>query len=365
MDVGKLDTFFAVRGNEDVLKPGAASALLARGDVSGAGLLDLASEFTYGELTVEGVRQLLVDAGPRFEQANGRPPKVFLDLGSGGGKVVLCAAGLLPSLELAVGVELSAPRHEIARRDLSDLSAQEPDLDIEDRVYFLQQDVRKAVAPIAAADVIWVSNTCFPKGLNKEVGVLLDEYAQKGTVVYATRDISLSRRAGGREAAPAESDKCRLAVSWEQDHRAGVSVLLGQPLALAYEPTSADSAGQVPEERAFVKWAETADGIENTPSSDADDYLLAADLLPAALTDALLSSQSRQGRDIHAGSVLQELYAEDGLLAEICAEASEMHPDGLDFEAWETVFHKSRQAVIGHAGGRERDIFRCSWLCGF
>lgn len=363
MDINELDAFFAVRGNEDVLKPGAASALLARGPSSS--VFDMASEFTYGELTVEGVSQLLVDAGARFEEVNGRPPKVFLDLGSGGGKVVLCVAGMLPNLERAVGVELSAPRHEIARRDLNDLCLQEPDLDIQDRVYFLQQDVRKAVAPIAAADVIWVSNTCFPAELNKELGGLLDQYAQKGTIVYATRDLSVTRRAGGSEAGSAEGDVCKLAVSWRQDHRAGVSVLLGQPLALAATSTASGGPGQVPEERAFVKWARALDGVDETPSNDADDsYLLAADMLPAALTDALLSCQTRKGPAICAGSVLEELYAEDGLLAEICAEASESHPDGLDFEAWQTVFRESREAVLGHTTGRERSAFGCSWLCG-
>lgn len=129
---------------------------------------------------------------------------------------------------------------------------------------------------------------------------------------------------------------------------------------------TAGGAGQVPEERAFVKWARVQAGVEKTASNDADDsYLLAADLLPAALTDALLSTRSRKGLAIRAGSVLEELYAEDGLLAEICAEASELHPDGLDFEAWEKVFHESLEAVLGHTVGRDRNTCGCSWLCGF
>lgn len=329
MSVDELNVFFESQG-------------FALGYIRTIG--ESATEFTYGELTIEGVRQLTVDAAARFERLNGRPPHCFVDLGSGSGKVALCAAALLHSLERSVGVELSLARHEIAKQVCEDLGSKQPGLEIPERVLLIHEDVRRAVASIAAADVIWVSNTCFPTELNEAIGAVLDEYAQEGAIVYSTRDLLFSRRAGGVHDGILMADATEMACSWAKNHRAGTCVMVGAPLALM-------GGNAQPDERAFLRWADVAADQE-------DDELLSVGALAPAVADALLGTPH-----CPPGDVLTELFAEDGLLAEIIETAAEEHAGGLDFEAWEEVLRECRAAVRNGSGLGSGGAF--AWLCGF
>ena len=87
---------------------------------------------TYGEITIVGARQLFHHMGLTHNKihrkvANGinrnneRPKYHFYDLGSGGGRLVIQSYLELPSVVKAVGIELSASRHNIATRTWNDL----------------------------------------------------------------------------------------------------------------------------------------------------------------------------------------------------------------------------------------------------
>merc|ERR1740123_385320 len=116
---------------------------------------------------------MLRDAARRRRAAAAGPPRCFVDLGSGTGRAALCAAALFPELERCVGVELSEERHDIAKQGREAASAGAPEALLRERVVLVHGDARAAVAPIAAADVIWVSNTCFPDDLNAEVSAAI------------------------------------------------------------------------------------------------------------------------------------------------------------------------------------------------
>jgi len=244
--------------------------------------------FTYGELTFAGVEALLRDAIAR--RPHGDPPRSFLDLGSGTGRVVLCASALYPALECSLGVELSRRRHAsaVAGRDV--LHAGAPEARLAERVRFLCGDARSAVVLIAAADVIWVSNTCFPDQLNTEVSRAIAENVGQGAIVYATHPLLLSDRWCGDQPA----DRVPLACSWSCAHHALAYTLLDAP---KWPPAVAEGRGSEEEEdssaasdedfvqrlsrRAFARWA----------SRDEDDderWVLEGEHLAAALASALL-----------------------------------------------------------------------------
>merc|ERR1719487_1706235 len=105
-----------------------------------------------------GVLILLRDA--HYRRA-GIIPKVLLDLGSGTGKVPLTAAALHTGLRQAIGIELVKDRHNIAIETQDCLDKQFPTLNIKSRSLLLEGDIRTNVAAIAAADVIWMANTCY------------------------------------------------------------------------------------------------------------------------------------------------------------------------------------------------------------
>merc|ERR1719414_2171403 len=145
---------------------------------------------------------MLRDAMGRRRKIAAAAPRCFVDLGSGTGRVVLCAAALFPELERCVGVELSEERHAIALQGRAALSAGAPDALLHERVVVVQGDARASVAPVAAADVIWVSNTCFPDDLNSDISSAIAEHAGNGTVVYATHALHLGERGGTAERVP-------------------------------------------------------------------------------------------------------------------------------------------------------------------
>lgn len=331
---------------------------------------ELGQEFTYGELTVEGVAAILQDAHARRASGNGRPVQCFLDLGSGTGKTVLAAAALFPMLEHAIGVELSKPRHKIASEGREALASSAVANRLLDRVTFIHGDACRAVAAIAAADVIWVSNTCFPDSLNSDLGVAIDDYARQGALVYCTRDIGFKRRLEGN----ASLVSCK--VTWSLNHHAASHEVVGRPCASSQ--LGGDSVVGTPTEQAFARWAVPVRlSGKHLQQKGKLRWLLQRDTLLAAVAHALLPSVS-------AVQLVEDLYMEDGALLEICTEAladaslddgdmkdvlaaTDGVPDesegGLDFDAFEEVCNQYLEIVHGTWTWRLNRFLNCA-MCG-
>ena len=134
----------------------------------GASAAELGREATYGELTVEGMVQLLTGWPAAHPLDDGA---TLLDVGSGAGKLLIATALLTPAR--ARGVEYVAGRAALAAAALAEAS----------RDGLLAADEERRVEPIHAdatapgaldgATHLYMANLCFPDALNRAmVGAL-------------------------------------------------------------------------------------------------------------------------------------------------------------------------------------------------
>lgn len=280
-------------------------------------------EFGYGEITPVGVAELLKDAQNRLR----RPITSFVDLGSGSGKAVLTASVLYPNIQYAVGIELVEDRHRLALDIQDALDSLRPLLEVKKRTVFCQRDATTAVLPVACADVIWVSNTCFPDELNAELGALIDECARDGTLVYATMRLPLER-----SAEDAAQEKIDISVTWSPIHRAIVCEMIGMP---RFERLHFLEPPDKFLKSLFKRWTGTGD--DATDGCAESEALIHGDSLRAAIGAALLHRfPSRTLRGM--------LDSDYGVLAILCAEALARSPEGLTMEEFLTL-HASCLAV--------------------
>eukprot|EP00980_Cylindrotheca_fusiformis_P013087 scaffold3281_cov129-Cylindrotheca_fusiformis.AAC.6 len=119
------------------------------------GSQDMYRPSTYGEITPLGARQL-------FDEMEMQERKhddiVFMDLGSGAGKLVLQAYLELECLAYAVGIELSPTRHQTALRSLDRVRKMQPQKR-KGSVEFVEGDIFHS--DISKATHIYVSSLCF------------------------------------------------------------------------------------------------------------------------------------------------------------------------------------------------------------
>jgi tRNA G46 methylase TrmB len=157
------------------------------------------SPATYGEVTVAGARQLfhhmgLIDGTPVvYESSNNGI--VFLDMGSGRGKLVMQAYMELPHITKAMGVELAPNRHRTAveaweaiRLTAMNLRAgqKEEDMVIPDaEIEFLLQDFLES--DLSQVTHIYISSLCFPDNLMYHIANKLEKEAHKLQCVATIR----------------------------------------------------------------------------------------------------------------------------------------------------------------------------------
>lgn len=141
-------------------------------------------EYTYGEITAEGVRQLLQSMG----LGNDDTADVFYDAGSGVGRLV--AQLYLEHRALnVIGVELSKQRHDMAVESWQRL--QESVGESTEQVRFLNEDVLET--DFSDATHIYLSSLCFPRDVIDAIQVKLITCADAGNlrVVAALSDLTL------------------------------------------------------------------------------------------------------------------------------------------------------------------------------
>eukprot|EP00962_Isochrysis_galbana_P057980 scaffold30635_cov135-Isochrysis_galbana.AAC.2 len=130
-----------------------------------------ARALTYGEVAPHGMLQLLGAGRPGLLPGLEAPGSLFLDIGSGVGRLVLATA-LLTGAK-AVGVEVVEARHMAAVRALARAQASGTLTPKQaSRVGLLHADATKTTA-LPDATHAYLSNLCFPPDLEREIALAL------------------------------------------------------------------------------------------------------------------------------------------------------------------------------------------------
>jgi hypothetical protein len=144
----------------------------SRADIAGgSGLRGGPRALTYGEVSPHGMLQMLGTGPGRPGLMLGldQPDSIFLDIGSGVGRLVLATA--LLTRARAIGVEVVASRHNtavgaLARAEASGAVSREQ----ASRVLLLHGD---ATAGLPDTTHAYLSNLCFPPDLERVIGMAL------------------------------------------------------------------------------------------------------------------------------------------------------------------------------------------------
>jgi Histone methylation protein DOT1 len=186
-----------------LLKPGTAKIAAEEMSEAGKNQNDFAkrkySPATYGEVTVAGARQLFFHMGltncpsSTYESCNNHV--VFLDLGSGRGRLVLQAYMELPQITKAMGIELAPNRHRTAVDAWEKLQSmarniragqKEGDMVVPDaEIEFLSEDFLES--DLSQVTHIYISSLCFPDNLMYHIANKLEKEAPKLQCVATIR----------------------------------------------------------------------------------------------------------------------------------------------------------------------------------
>ena len=136
---------------------------------------NLQYNFTYGELTREGLKNLLSN----YDTNN----KTFYDLGSGKGNVLVYAAEEFNNLEKIIGVELDENRHNLAKDMIEKKN-------MTDKVKVINDDFLSNKNNYSDADFIYVSNLCFPNEVNLAIYKKLNAELKDGAIIMSSKNLN-------------------------------------------------------------------------------------------------------------------------------------------------------------------------------
>lgn len=138
---------------------------------------------TYGEVTVEGVHQLAA-IFDRIHPITSYPVarRVFYDLGSGIGKIVITMASLVPSL-FSKGVELVNERHNMAKTAYQQIKQSS----VRDRVEFIHGSFLER--SLSDAAWLYISNLCFSSEINHQLSEKLGRELQEHALIVCSNPL--------------------------------------------------------------------------------------------------------------------------------------------------------------------------------
>ncbi len=145
---------------------------------------------TYGEITLRGARQLFHYMELTNKQTS---DVVFMDWGSGTGKLVAQACLEMDQVERAVGIELSKFRHQAAVRSIERLIQELPVQDqtkINQRLHVQQSDLCEYDS--SDATHVYISSLCFPTEMMHQLEVKLTKHSQLRCVASLRKFPTLS-----------------------------------------------------------------------------------------------------------------------------------------------------------------------------
>lgn len=128
--------------------------------------------FTYGELTKEGLIDLLKNYDTN--------EKTFYDLGSGKGNVLIYASEEFNNLKNIIGIELDQNRHTEACKNIKKNKK-------EDKITVINDDILSNKFNYGDADFIYISNLCFPEDVNEALSKKLNSEVKNGAVIFSSK----------------------------------------------------------------------------------------------------------------------------------------------------------------------------------
>jgi H3 lysine-79-specific histone-lysine N-methyltransferase len=131
---------------------------------------------TYGELTTKGLKQIM-------KNVENIKDKIFVDLGSGGGNIVIHSIKKYP-LKKGVGIELSKHRHEIALKNQLKLPEEK-----QKKVKFYNDDILKK--SFKTYDIFYISNLCFNEDTNEKIENKLFKEAKNNALIFCSKPMKL------------------------------------------------------------------------------------------------------------------------------------------------------------------------------
>lgn len=137
---------------------------------------------TYGEVTLDGVKQLvnIFQRHPITTYPVSR--RVFYDLGSGIGKNVIMMASLIPSI-ISKGIELVNERHNMAMTAYRNIKEQS----VRSRVEFIHGSLLDR--SLSDAAWIYVSNLCFSSEINNQLSEKLGKELQLRALIVCSKPL--------------------------------------------------------------------------------------------------------------------------------------------------------------------------------
>jgi|TARA_B110000305_G_C19195076_1_gene518432 SAM-dependent methyltransferase len=132
---------------------------------------------TYGELTLDGLKDIM-------KKVDDKKDKVFVDLGSGNGNIVINAIKEYPQLYMSIGVELSKSRHDVAMDNYM-----KENVNIREKVKFLNQDILDDGFDYSDFDIIYISNLCFPDDVNIKLSKKIKKECNPSTHIFCSKQL--------------------------------------------------------------------------------------------------------------------------------------------------------------------------------
>jgi ubiquinone/menaquinone biosynthesis C-methylase UbiE len=132
---------------------------------------------TYGELTLDGLKTIM-------EKVNNKNNKVFVDLGSGNGDIVINAIKEFPELYMSIGVELSKTRHDTAFEKY----VKQP-VKLQNKIKLLNNDILDDGFDYSDFDIIYISNLCFSENINIKLSDKIKRECKQNTQIFCSKPL--------------------------------------------------------------------------------------------------------------------------------------------------------------------------------
>uniref|UniRef100_A0A6C0BUG4 Histone-lysine N-methyltransferase, H3 lysine-79 specific n=1 Tax=viral metagenome TaxID=1070528 RepID=A0A6C0BUG4_9ZZZZ len=136
---------------------------------------------TYGELTLDGLTKIM---NHDLDDPNDLNDKVFVDLGSGNGNVVINVIKNFEGLYKGIGIELSKTRYNTAIEKLKGESKE-----IQKKIHFSCNDILDDGFHYSDFDIIYISNLCFSDEVNKKITNKITSECKENTRIFCSKQL--------------------------------------------------------------------------------------------------------------------------------------------------------------------------------
>lgn len=133
---------------------------------------------TYGELTLKGLKKLM----RKIKTKN----KVFVDMGSGNGSVVINMVKTYPDIKKVIGIELNKERYDYSvKRVKNELKKSQ-----QKKVELIYGDFFGDDIDYKNVDFVYISNLCFSDIINRKIAIKLNKELKPRARVFSSRELT-------------------------------------------------------------------------------------------------------------------------------------------------------------------------------